>query len=368
MNLKPLKVLVVHSSATGAGHRMAAKSLVEALEEHPGVQAESFDTLSVSSPKMRESQKSAISSMGKIPGFANWAYEAAVRGNALVGLANVVLMAVKARLSPEALAHIQEAQPDLIVSTQAEASQMLAHWKRGGQVEAPVWSVLTDHVADDRWVSAKVDRYFVANEPMVGELERLGVAREKVAVSGIPIHTPAPSSETGAQLRERLGLHPNLATVVITGGGLGGQPFELLVEELGKLPFPKQIVCITGSNEAARKALDEMSSPHPLVVTGQVTNMHDWMRAADVVVTKAGGLSTSEIQALGKPMVIHRPISGLAVRNSERLVEIGSALIGRDVADTAAQTEALLSDPKPATGGRPEAARQVAEEIVGYLR
>ncbi|MCW5871645.1 MAG: hypothetical protein KIS61_30620, partial [Candidatus Eremiobacteraeota bacterium] len=86
------------------------------------------------------------------------------------------------------------------------------------------------------------------------------------------------------------------------------------------------------------------------------------------VVTKAGGLSTSEIQALGKPMVIHRPVSGLAVRNSERLVEIGSALIGRDVADTAAQTETLLGEPRPATGGRPRAAGNVAEEIVAYLR
>lgn len=346
---------------------MAAKSLVEALEEHPGVEAESFDTLSVSSAKLRESQTSAIASVNNLPGFANWAYEAAVRGNPVVGLAQVALMALKAHLSPEALAHIQEAQPDLIVSTQAEASQMLAHWKRGGKVEAPVWSVLTDHVADDRWVSSKVDRYFVANEPMVDELERLGVDREQVCVSGIPIHNPPASTESSAELRSRLGLRPDVATVVITGGGLGGQPFELLVEEMGRLPFPKQIVCITGSNAAAKLALEGMTSPHSLVVTGKVSNMNEWMRAADVVVTKAGGLSTSEIQALGKPMVIHRPVSGLAVRNSERLVEIGSALIGRDVADTAAQTEALLVNPQPATGGRPEAARQVAEEIVGYL-
>lgn len=368
MNLKPLKVMVMHTSATGAGHRMAAKSLVEALEQHPGVEAESFDTLSVSSPKVREAQKSAIGSMGKIPGLAEWAYEAAVRGNPIVGAAQVVLMALKAHVSPEALAHIQEYQPDLIVSTQAEASHMLAHWKRGGKVEAPVWSVLTDHVADDRWVSSKVDRYFVANEPMVGELERLGVEREQVQVTGIPIHNPPPGSESTAQLRERLGLRPDVATVVITGGGLGGQPFQLLVEEMGKLPYPKQIVCITGTNAAAKEGLEAMSSPHLLHVEGKVSNMHEWMRAADVVVTKAGGLSTSEIQALGKPMVIHRPVSGLAVHNSNRLVEIGSALIGRDVADTAGQTEALLSDPRPATGGRPQAAQEVAKEIVGYLR
>jgi len=203
---------------------------------------------------------------------------------------------------------------------------------------------------------------------MVGELERLGVRPEQVEVSGIPIKAPAPASETTGELRARLGLDPEKATVVITGGGLGGQPFELLAGEMGKLPFPKQIVCITGTNAQAREALHEMSSPHALHVTGKVSNMEEWMRAADVVVTKAGGLSTSEIQALGKPMVIHRPVSGLAVRNSERLVEIGSALIGRDVSDTARQAEALLSDPHPATGGRPGAAAQVAGEIVGYLR
>lgn len=368
MNIKPMRVMVVHTSATGAGHRVAAESLVKALEEYPGVEAESFDTLTVSSPKVRKAQQSAIGSMGKIPGFANWAYEAAVRGNPLVGLAQVALMAFKAHMSPEALQHIQEFQPDLIVSTQAEASHMLAHWKRGDKLEAPVWSVLTDHVADDRWVSSQVDRYFVANTRMVNELERLGVEAQQVRVTGIPIATPPASTESAAELRERLGLRPDVATVVITGGGLGGQPFELLVEELGKLPYPKQIVCITGSNAEARAALEKMSSPHLLHVEGKVSNMHEWMRAADVVVTKAGGLSTSEIQALGKPMVIHRPVSGLAVRNSERLVEIGSALIGRDVADTAAQTETLLGEPRPATGGRPRAAGNVAEEIVAYLR
>ena len=91
--------MVIHTSATGAGHCMAAKALVDALQEHPVIEAES---------------------------------KAAVRGNPLVGAAQVALMAVKALFSPEALAHIQEVQPDLIVSTQAEASQMLAHWKRRG--------------------------------------------------------------------------------------------------------------------------------------------------------------------------------------------------------------------------------------------
>ena len=367
MNISPFKVMVVHSSATGAGHRVAAESLVKALEEHPGVVAESFDTLTVSSPKVRETQKSAISKLEKIPGLARWAYEAACKGNPLVGLAQVGLMALKAHHSPEALAHIQEFGPDLIVSTQAEASHMLAHWQRTGKLEAPLWSVLTDHVADGRWVNSRVDRYFVANEPMVGELERLGVEPERVAVSGIPIPVAPESDESCAELRGRLGLKPDMATVLITGGGLGGQPFELLVEEMGKLPFPKQIVCITGTNAEARRGLEAMGR-EDLIVTGKVSNMGEWMRAADVVVTKAGGLSTSEIQALGKPMVIHRPISGLAVGNSERLVEIGSALIGRDVADTAAQTEALLADPRPARGGRPRAAEDVAEEIVGYLR
>ncbi|MFN8613768.1 MAG: glycosyltransferase [Vulcanimicrobiota bacterium] len=367
MKIQPLKVMVVHSSATGAGHRVAAESLVDALKEHPGVTAESFDTLTVSSPQVREAQQSAIKSMERIPGLSRWAYEAAVRGNPIVGLAQLALMAVKAHKSPEALQHIQDFQPDLIVSTQAEASQMLAHWKRGGKVEAPVWSVLTDHVADGRWVSSQVDRYFVANQPMVDEMTRLGVDAHKVEVSGIPIRPPVISSESNAELRQRLGLQPDLATVVITGGGLGGQPFELLVEEMGKLPFPKQIVCITGTNQQARQALEEQSCPHPLLVQGKVDNMQEWMRAADVVVTKAGGLSTSEIQALGKPMVIHRPVSGLAVRNSERLVEIGSALIGRDVADTAAQTEVLLSHPQPARGGRPGAAAAVAQSIVQFL-
>ena len=72
---------------------------------------------------------------------------------------------------------------------------------------------------------------------------------------------------------------------------------------MGRLPFLKQIVCITGTNAQAPEARQEMSSPHSLHGTGKVSNMDEWMRAADVVV---------EIQALGRPMVIHRSVSGLA--------------------------------------------------------
>ncbi|MBI3928981.1 MAG: hypothetical protein HY319_25790 [Armatimonadetes bacterium] len=365
----------MHTSATGSGHKSAADALVQELRRMPGVEAESFDTLTVSDPRVRSTQKGLIQAIGRIPRLSSWAFEAAVRGNPVTGWIGAVLMAVKAHFSPEALEHIQQFDPDLIVSTQAEANGMLDHWR--GELHAPVCAVMTDHLADNRWTYDSVEHYFVANERMRDDLDRLGVDASRVSVTGIPVRSefaqPAPGDA-----KRRLGLDPDLPAVLITGGGLGLQPYKQLVEELNRHPYPMQIVCVTGSNQAARADLKAMKqgSVHKLFIEGTVNNMPDWMGASDVVVTQAGGLTTSEILALGKPMILHRPGRGLARRNAERLQELGTALVGSSLQDTADKVERLLKDPelkaRVATGlkkaGHPHAARSVAEKVVAAAR
>ncbi len=367
-----MKVLFVHSSATGAGHRSAADSVIEKLADS-GVEAESFDTLTLSSQRLIDTQKSMARGIWKVPGLVKWSYESALRGCPLVSTVQSTLMAIKAHLSPLALDHIQQAKPDLIVSTQGEVNGMLHHWTRQGQVEAPIWTILTDHKADSRWTKPSVERYFVANEAMVGELERLGVEGERVTVSGIPVksnfaNTAARSSQ---QLRQQLGLDPDLPTALITGGGVGAQPFVDLVKALGQHRFPMQTVCITAANSQAREQLTALKSPYPVHAEGRVNNMEEWMRASDVIVTKAGGLTTSEALALGKPMVIHRPGSGLAIHNATRLQELGVAEIGTDSTDTAARAVSLLKNPESTERaqqvGKPRAAETIAAAILTRL-
>lgn len=355
---------------------MAAEALVKELEKHPGVEAESFDMLSVCSESTRASQKKAVQRFESNETLARWAYERALDGNLLIGLAHGVANHWKAWMSPEALHHIQDYQPDLIVSTHEQATGLVDIWKREGELTAPLVNVHTDHLADMRWVQDSVEHYFVANETMREDLGRFGVDPGQVSVTGIPIREefgqPAP-----ADLDQQLGLDPKLPTVLIMGGGLGLQPFNRQVDALERQPYPMQIVCITGTNQ---EAYDELKArpqgQHPLTVLPSVQNMPAWLKASDVVVSKAGGLTTSEILATGKPMILYNPRLGLSVHQSERLESIGVASIARSGDEMAGQVVGYLSNQARiaqvaeamARVSKPHAARDIADELVRYAQ
>lgn len=369
-----MRILVTHSSATGHGHRVAAEALVSALKKHPGVEAESFDMLSVCTEKARETQKKAIQGFESHERLARWSYEAALAGNPLIKVVHGVQNHWKAWMAPEALEYIQNYKPDLIVSTHEQATGMVDIWKSEGELSAPLVNVHTDHLADTRWVQDSVEHYFVANETMRGDLARFGVEPSQVSVTGIPIRSEF-GEPAAPDLDARLGLDPGLPTVLIMGGGLGLQPYNRQVDALERQPYPMQIVCITGTNQAAYDELKaRQGGAHPLHVLHSVKNMPEWLKAADVVVSKAGGLTTSEILACGKPMILYNPRLGLSVHQSNRLESIGVASIARSGDEMAQQVVGYLSNEARiaqvaeamARASKPDAAERIASELIAF--
>lgn len=343
----PLRIALVHGSHTG-GHRSAANSLAQALNELPNVRAESVDTLESSSPRMVGLQKGLFKLVSEqVPKLRRWGFELALKGSPLASWAGTAVLKMKARFSPGVLEDLKQRDPDLVVSTHSQTNAMLSHWRATGQLQAPVHSVPTDFMAHSIWAQDRIDRYYVAAETTRQDLARLGVDPERVSVTGIPI-SPSFARDPGEsreELASRLGLDPKLPTVLLMGGSLGLQPYEKLVGALEASPYPMQIVAITGRNEGARARLEALrgSTSHPLHVQGFVDNGADWMRAADVVVSKPGGLTLSELLALRKPVVVTNPVPGMEEAQVERLAGVAWSAPDADAMRT--QVEQLLSDP-----------------------
>jgi processive 1,2-diacylglycerol beta-glucosyltransferase len=206
--------------------------------------------------------------------------------------------------------------------------------------------VVTDFDAHALWLYRGVDWYFVACEETRVHLAALGIPRESIHVTGIPIHPAFAVSLDKADARRQLGLDPDRTTVLVSAGGFGMGPVESLVRALHEVRHPVQLVVICGRNVALERRLKAFSpARHPTTVVGYTTEMERWMAAADLLVGKAGGLTSSEALARGLVLVVVNPIPGQEERNSDHFLEQGAAIRCNNLPALAYKIDTVLDDP-----------------------
>lgn len=184
-------------------------------------------------------------------------------------------------------------------------------------------------------------------------------------------------SQSRDDLRAALGLPRDRSVVLVMGGGLGIGPLDRMIRAIGRVDLPVAGAIVVGRNlrlERRILALAEQTE-YPLRVFGFIDNVYDFMHASDVLLTKAGGLTSSEALSAELPMVLMKPLPGQEERNTRYLVSRRAALRARNERQvTQAVREVLTSSERRvqlaasiAALRRPDAARTVAERIVALL-
>jgi processive 1,2-diacylglycerol beta-glucosyltransferase len=225
-----------------------------------------------------------------------------------------------------------------------------------------------------------VDRYYVAMDEAAEYLAHIGVPRDKLRVTGIPVDPLFAKPLDRAEARRALGLDASALSILISAGGYGIGPVEQLVNDLLALQRPWQIVAIAGKAEKVRKRLEEISqqagkltSGLPrLAPVGFTTDMDKYMAAADLLVGKAGGLTTSEALARALPMALIEPIPGQEERNADHLLEAGAAIRCNNLPAAGWKIARLLDDSARLARmreaaramGKPGAAAAIAEDAL----
>jgi len=233
-----------------------------------------------------------------------------------------------------------------------------------------VVSVVTDFEAHALWMEGCVDLYCVAAEETKARLVARGAPAENVVATGIPISSRFSTVPDRKAVRQTLGLRDDQPVLLVLSGGFGMGPVAEILRELDKVDRPFQTVVVTGRNEELRRELAGSDHKHPTHVLGFVTNMQDLMSVADLIISKPGGLTTSESLALGKPLFILNPIPGQEAANSDFLLERGAAAKVNRVEDLPYRVGQLLGTKKLAEMakvakalGRAEAAREICHEV-----
>jgi len=235
-------------------------------------------------------------------------------------------------------------------------------------------SIVTDFEAHALWMDSCVDLYCVAAEETKARLVARGATAANAVATGIPIAMKFLSRPDPRAVRKQYGLRDDQPVLLVLGGGFGMGPVAEILAELDKVPGQFQTLVVTGRNEELRRKLATQTRRHPTHVLGFSTNMHELMAVADLIITKPGGLTTSEALALGKPLFILNPIPGQEAANSDFLLERGAAAKVNRVEDLPYRIEKLLGSKKLAEMaraakalGRPKSAEAVCREVLKRL-
>jgi processive 1,2-diacylglycerol beta-glucosyltransferase len=271
--------------------------------------------------------------------------------------------------------YVEQSKPDAVLCVHHLPLETLGHLRRKKDGARPfVASVVTDFEAHALWMEPCVDLYCVASEEAKARLVARGATAENVVATGIPIAAKFSTKPDARAVRETLGLRDDQPVLLVLSGGFGMGPVGKILIELDKVERPFQAVVVTGRNEELRRKLAAQDRRHPMHVLGFASNMHELMAVADLIITKPGGLTSSEALAMGRPLFILNPIPGQEAANSDFLLERGAAAKVNRMEDLPYRVEQLLGSKKLAgmgraakALGRPDAARKICQEVIVRL-
>ena len=378
MTRKPRVLLL--SASSGAGHVRAAQALQKAFTSRGDCLVEHIDTIEYVSKLFQNIyDKTYISMVRNAPELMGVLYERTDQP-----WSHPRRRLALDRLNAQPMIRLlKRVQPDLCIATHFLPGEILAWLIAKKKLIAKNAIVVTDYDVHAMWLCRTVSRYYVAIPEAAEYLAAIGVPREIVRVTGIPIDPVFSVPLDRSAARHHLKLDPAAAILLLAAGGYGVGPVEQLVQDLLALKRPWQLVAIAGKGEKVKKRLDEIARTAGLlpggharlVPVGFTTEMDRYMASADLLVGKAGGLTTSEALARQLPMALIEPIPGQEFRNADHLLENGIAIRCNNLPAAAWKIAKLLDDRSrmehmrraAAQMARPNAAAEIAEDLLRLL-
>lgn len=366
------KRILIMSASVGSGHNKAAEALARAFRMREDVEEVlSDDALEYTNTLHKQFYSRLYEKLSAIaPNFLGWWYETsddpwrADQVRLLLDLPHTLPM----------IKFIREWNPDAIVCTHFMPAGVVSHLLAQRKLDTHLSIVVTDYHFHAEWLCRAFHKYFVAQEEDREHMAWLGIPRERVHVTGIPIELDFGRRINRMAVLRRLGLSVERPVLLLTAGTLGLGPAASVVRRLLEMPQDFQTVVVCGKNEELRDEVEELvrGSRKKFVVMGYTRQMRELMAVATLILSKPGGLTTAEALASGLPMVILDPVGGQEERNAEMLLERGAAIKCSEVTVLPFKLGQLLADTRrlremarnARRAGRPQAAAEIARLVV----
>lgn len=345
-----MKNVVIFYASYGGGHLAAAKSIEAYINEnYPEYKTHLIDCV--------ESISKPINSL--TTGCYKWLTKnfpkmwAIVYNNSNKGILGKISTSANNYLAKRLGKILLEIQPDLVISAHPFSSQMTSYLKKKNKLNCTLATILTDFEPHDQWLIGKeyVDYFFVAHSQMKYNLIDRGIDEAKVFDTGVPVSTRFLKNYNKQEVCNSLNLDPSKKTILFFGGGEFGlgkektlQVLKSLIENINGY----QIVAISGRNQKMKKKFEEFITPEnkdSLKIYEYTTHVPELMNISSFVVTKPGGLTSSESLAVCLPMIIINPLPGQEEANASYLESSGSAIWIKNYDDISETISNIMNSP-----------------------
>jgi UDP-N-acetylglucosamine:LPS N-acetylglucosamine transferase len=375
------KILII-SSDTGGGHRSAAAAIVAGVQKF-------FDGQSYAVRVVRAVEE-AHGITAKLVNFYNWLLRNRQHWmKYLYWFVNRFRPETREFFHKRCIGYVAELFerwcPHIVVSvhplTQHIFGRVLKELKLADRI--PLVTVVTDPYYGfwKGWACDDVSLYLVASDEARRQLIDYGIAPERIKISGMPVHPKFsyPDEEAAQAARRELGLDPDKFTVFVNAGWEGGGNIPQIFRELVRGQLEVQAIFLAGKNEELRADAESLAADasFPIKVIGYSEQVEQLMRAANVMISKLGGLTTFEAFACRLPIIadgITAPMPQEAGAAS-LLVKRGAGVILKRASDIVPVIRRMVEDSahysamRAATIGLaiPNATRQIVEEIAALI-
>ena len=327
-----MKKILIFYGSYGGGHLSASRNIKDYIEKnYKDNEIMLVDCIEYINKLFNKVTTKAYTDLSK---NARWIWKQIYYG-AESGSLSVISNSINKVMAIKLNKLIQDFSPDLIISTHPFSSQMCAVLKKKGKFNCPLATVMTDYAPHNQWLVAHefVDYYFVAHEGMKEDLISRGVDSNKIHATGIPLSNRFLLNYDKPKVLNEYGLSADKRTILFFAGGEFGlgkdKTLKMLESIITNFPY-LQVIAIAGRNVKMKERFDKLVSKtnsNDLVKILSYTNqVPELMSVSDLVITKPGGLTTTESLASGLPLIVIDPLPGQEEENAMFLESTGTGI------------------------------------------
>lgn len=317
---------LILSITAGQGHNQTAMVLSKHFNES-GIECKYLDVYEYINPILSDSvNKVYLMSTKTIPKVYGSVYRLCEKRGipAETGVHGISKL-TNSVLSKRLLKLIKNEKPDFIICTHIFAALLVTYISSISEVTAKTIGVITDFTIHPYWEDSLLDFYIIASERLTIQGVKKGFPENKFIPLGIPIDTKFANRIDKSEARKMLNLDDKRSILIMSGSmGFGDVTRDIL--DLDRLDIDFQIISICGNNAKLKSRIDSLNLTKKIYNYGYVNNVDVFMDACDCIITKPGGLTTSEALVKEIPMLINNPIPGQEDRNVEFLLNAGAAM------------------------------------------